>query len=102
MCRVSAVKKSTLILKVGFDRKTGFRPLTWVFTAKTGFRPLTGKKFAATLGVVFFCTPYTCLIFQMAPGIISCHHNRHLMRHFEFLHGSRMICLPLNISEKML
>ena len=64
MCRVSAVKKSTLILKVGFDRKTGFRPLTWVFTAKTGFRPLTGKKFAATLGVVFFAHLTPALFFR--------------------------------------
>ena len=27
--------------------------------------------------------------------------NRHLMGHSEFLHGSRLICLPLNISEKL-
>ena len=30
-----------------------------------------------------------------------CHHNKHLMRYFEFLHGSRIICLPLNIPEKL-
>ena len=29
------------------------------------------------------------------------HHNRHLMGHSEFFHGSRLICLPLNISEKL-
>ena len=28
-------------------------------------------------------------------------HNSHLMGHSEFLHGSRMISLPLNISEKL-
>ena len=36
----------------------------------------------------------------MAPGNILCHHNSHLMGHFKYLHGSRMTCLPLNISEK--
>ena len=34
---VSAVKKSTLFLKVGFDRKTGFWPLNWVSTVNVGF-----------------------------------------------------------------
>ena len=29
------------------------------------------------------------------------HHNKHLMGYFEFLHGSRIICLPLNISVKL-
>ena len=33
--------------------------------------------------------------------IMFCHHNKHLMGHFEFLHGTRIICLPLNISEKL-
>ena len=47
-----------------------------------------------------FCTPYTCLVFLMTPGNVSCHHDRDLMGHFKFLHGSRMICVPLNISEK--
>ena len=37
MCWVSAVKKSTLFLKVGFDRKTGFWPLNWVSTVNLGF-----------------------------------------------------------------
>ena len=43
---------------------------------------------------------YTCLVFRIAPVNILHHRNRNLMKHFEFLHGSRMICLPLNISEK--
>ena len=30
-----------------------------------------------------------------------CHHNKHLMGYFEFLPGSRIIFLPLNISEKL-
>ena len=30
-----------------------------------------------------------------------CHHNKHLIRYFEFLHGSKIICFPLNISEKL-
>ena len=47
-----------------------------------------------------FCTSYTWLVFLMTPGNVLCHHDRDLMGHFKFLHGSRMICLPLNISEK--
>ena len=34
-------------------------------------------------------------------GNVLCHHNRHLMAHFEFLHYSEVICLPLNIIEKL-
>ena len=30
-----------------------------------------------------------------------CHHSKHLMGYFEFLNGSRIICLPLNILEKL-
>ena len=30
---------------------------------------------------------------QIAPGNVLCHHNKHLMGYFEFLHGSRIICL---------
>ena len=30
-----------------------------------------------------------------------CHYNRLLMGHFEFLHDSRKICVPLNISKKL-
>ena len=48
-----------------------------------------------------FCTRYACLIFQMALDNVFYHLNRNLMGHFEFLDGSRMICLPLNISEKL-
>ena len=48
-----------------------------------------------------FCTPYACLAFQMALGNVLYYHNRNLMEHFEFLDGLRMICLPLNISEKL-
>ena len=35
----------------------------------------------------YFCTPYTCLVFQMAPDNVP-PHNRHLMGHSEFRHGS--------------
>ena len=48
-----------------------------------------------------FCIPYTCLVFQIAPGNVLCRHNIHLMGYFEFLHDSRMVCLPLGISEKL-
>ena len=42
---------------------------------------------------------YACV--QIAPGNVLCHHNKYLMGYFEFLHGSRIICLPLNISIKL-
>ena len=32
-----------------------------------------------------FCTHYTCLVFQIAPLNVLCHHNRHLIKHFKFL-----------------
>ena len=48
----------------------------------------------------YFCTPYTCLVIYMVPGNVQTH-NRHLMRHSEFLHDSRMICIPLNILRKI-
>ena len=38
---------------------------------------------------------YTCV--QMAPNNVLCHHNKHLKEYFEFLDGSRIICLPLII-----
>ena len=37
----------------------------------------------------------------MATGNALCHHNSHLKGHFKFLRVSRMICFPLNISEKL-
>ena len=45
------------------------------------------------------CSEYACL--QIAPAIVLCNQNKYLMRYFEFLHGSRIICLPLNISETL-
>ena len=33
-------------------------------------------------------------------GNVSCHHNKYLIGYIEFLHSLRIICLPLNISEK--
>ena len=47
----------------------------------------------------YFCTPYTCLVIYMVPANVQIH-NRYLMRHSEFLHGSRMICISLNILRK--
>ena len=38
---------------------------------------------------------------QIAPDNVLGHHNKHLMVYFEFLHVSRIICLHLNISEKL-
>ena len=42
---------------------------------------------------------YACV--QIAPGNMLRHHSKHLMEYFEFLNSSRIICLPLNISEKL-
>ena len=38
---------------------------------------------------------------QIAPGNVLRHHNKHLMGYLEFLHGWRIICLALNIAEKL-
>ena len=40
-------------------------------------------------------------VVHIAPGNILCHHSKYLMGYFEFLHGSRITCLPLNIPEKL-
>ena len=48
-----------------------------------------------------FCTPCTSLVFQLALGNVLYHHNRNPMGNFKFLDGLRMVCLPLNISEKL-
>ena len=42
---------------------------------------------------------YACV--HIPPGNGLRHHNKYLMGYFEFLHGSRIICLPLNILEKL-
>ena len=42
---------------------------------------------------------YACL--QIAPNNVLCHLNKHLMGYFEFPDGLRIICVPLNIPEKM-
>ena len=42
---------------------------------------------------------YVCA--QIAPVNVLCHHSKHLMGYFEFQNSSRIICLPLNISEKL-
>ena len=38
---------------------------------------------------------------QIASNNVLCHHNKRLMGYFEFLYGSGIICLPLNIPEKL-
>ena len=38
---------------------------------------------------------------QIAAGNILCNHNKNLMWYFKFLNGSRIICFPLKISEKL-
>ena len=42
---------------------------------------------------------YACV--QIASNNVLCHHNKRLMGYFEFLYGSGIICLPLNIQEKL-
>ena len=42
---------------------------------------------------------YACI--QNASNNVLCHHNKRLMAYFEFLYGSGVISLPLNIPEKL-
>ena len=42
---------------------------------------------------------YACV--QISSNNVLCHHNKRLMGYFEFLYGSGIICLPLNIPEKL-
>ena len=42
---------------------------------------------------------YSCI--QVASNNVLCHHNKYLMGYFEFLYDSGIICLPLNIPEKL-
>ena len=37
--------------------------------------------------------------FLIAPDSVMCHYNEHQMGNLKFLHGSRIICLPLNIQK---
>ena len=39
-------------------------------------------------------------MFRLFFGNVLCHHIKYLMRYFEYLHSWKIICLPLNISEK--
>ena len=45
----------------------------------------------------------TCItyIYILLSGKILSYHNKHLMGYFELLHGSMIICFPLNIPEKL-
>ena len=60
-----------------------FKPLT-VYAKNSILNVLKGSK-------------YTCV--QIAPNNVLYYH-KHLMGHFEFLDGSRIICFPLNIQKK--
>ena len=40
-------------------------------------------------------------VFRFGQGNVLCHHKKILIGYFEFLHGSMIICLPLNVSEKL-
>ena len=42
---------------------------------------------------------YACL--QIASNNVLCHHNNDLIGYFEFIDDSRIICLPLNVPEKL-
>ena len=48
-------------------------------------------------------TTLTCYLFTQkhslldTPGNVLYHHSKHLMGYFEFLNGSKIIYLPLNI-----
>ena len=51
------------------------------------------------LGLIRWLCTQKHYILDAWTGSEYIHHNIHLMGYFEFLHGSRVICLPLNISE---
>ena len=42
---------------------------------------------------------YSCI--QVASNNVLCHRNKYLIGYFEFLYDSGIICLPLNIPEKL-
>ena len=42
---------------------------------------------------------YACV--QIASNNVLCHHNKRLMGYFEFLYDSGIICLSLNVPEKL-
>ena len=48
---------------------------------------------------VWMGSEYACV--QNASNNVLCHHNKRLMEYFQFLCGSGIICLPLNIPEKL-
>ena len=49
----------------------------------------------------FFLHTFHQLCFSIVPGNVLCYHNKHLRRYFEFLPSLKIICLRLNISEKL-
>ena len=42
---------------------------------------------------------YACV--QISSNNVFCHHKKRLKGYFEFLYGSRIICSPLNVPEKL-
>ena len=88
----------TLYIYLAFEQKhiqNPFKYLRWnAFACPFA---LFGPKHAildAWIGSEYACN-------QNASNNILCHHKKCLMGYFEFLYGSGIICLPLNIPEKL-
>ena len=95
------------------------KPPSWMFD-RVIFEPYLRSQTLINIHEIFHNISHVDLIYVLRSGVESfshtlhlpyfsygtygnvlCHHNRHLMAHFEFLHYSEVICLPLNIIEKL-
>ena len=45
------------------------------------------------------CEEILNMAVQISPGNVLCHHNKHLMGYFEYLHDLRILHLPLDIQK---
>ena len=77
-----------------------FKHLRWnVFVCPVNdFKPLIACPKTLHLKCIKRCT-YVCV--QIASNNVSYHHNKRLMGYFKLLYDSGIICLPLNIPEKL-
>ena len=76
-----------------------FKYLRWCVFAY----PINDFKVLNVYGKTFHlrCSGFCVRLRSGCTCNVFCHHNNYLMGYFEFLHGLRIICLPLNISEKL-
>ena len=84
--------------------QNSFKHLRWsVFACPVNdFKPFGHKKLFSHKNSILDAwrgSEYACA--QIAPNNVLCHHNKRLMKYFKFLYGSGIICLLLNIPEKL-